>query len=371
VALLEKLGRRRDALDQTYLRLHGLVKSYDGVTRAVDGIGIDIARGEFVTFLGPSGSGKTTTLLMIAGFEAPTAGAIELDGRDLTRVKPYHRNIGIVFQSYALFPHMSVARNVGFPLKMRGRSRDEIEGRVAKALDLVGLRDLADRHPRQLSGGQQQRVALARALVFEPAVLLLDEPLGALDKNLREQLQVEIKRIQRALRVTTVYVTHDQTEAMTMSDRIVVFNRGAIEQAGPPLEIYHRPATRFVGAFVGDSNFFAGTVVDTSHRRVRLDALDRTITVAGDPGPDGAKVDVLIRPERLRPVESGALTDAGAVVELDVEAVVNHGESALILGSAKGHPLRVRVAGRDAAAAREGTTLLVTWTPEDVHVIPG
>jgi putative spermidine/putrescine transport system ATP-binding protein len=356
-------------VDDVYLRLRGLVKSYDGVTRAVDGISIDIARGELVTFLGPSGSGKTTTLLMIAGFEEPSAGTIELEGRDLTRVKAYHRNIGIVFQSYALFPHMTVARNVGFPLRMRQRPRTEIDERVGKVLELVGLRALADRHPRQLSGGQQQRVALARALVFEPAVLLLDEPLGALDKSLREQLQVEIKRIQRALGVTTVYVTHDQTEAMTLSDRIVVFNRGRIEQAGPPLEVYHRPATRFVGAFVGDSNFFSGTVVDAAARRVRLDGLDLTITILDESGRDGDRVDLLIRPERLRLVQSRAVPDGVTVVELEVEGRVNYGESVLIVGTTRGQPLRVRVPGGDAAAAGEGAKLLVAWTPADVHAI--
>jgi putative spermidine/putrescine transport system ATP-binding protein len=352
------------------LRIRDLVKSYDGVSRAVDGISIDIARGELVTFLGPSGSGKTTTLLMIAGFEDPTDGAIELEGRDLTRVKPYHRNIGIVFQSYALFPHMTVARNVGFPLRMRGRARGEIDARVARVLELVGLGALADRHPRQLSGGQQQRVALARALVFEPSVLLLDEPLGALDKSLREQLQVEIKRIQRALRVTTIYVTHDQTEAMTLSDRIVVFNRGAIEQAGPPLEIYDRPATRFVGAFVGDSNFFTGTVVDAAARRVHLDTLDLTITVPTPVGNEGQTLTCLIRPERVRLVQSRDVAGHVTVVELEVEGRVNYGESVLIVGTAKGQPLRVRVPGGDAGTIREGTKLLVGWTPADVHLIP-
>src|SRR5262245_8842446 len=308
---------------------------------------------------------------MIAGFEAPTDGTIELDGRALTRCKPYHRNIGIVFQSYALFPHMTVARNVGFPLRMRGRPRREIDDRVASTLELVGLTSLAHRHPRQLSGGQQQRVALARALVFEPAVLLLDEPLGALDKGLREQLQVEIKRIQRSLHVTTIYVTHDQTEAMTLSDRVVVFNRGAIEQAGQPLEVYLRPATRFVGAFVGDSNFFAGRVIDAAARRVRLHDLDLDITVAGDPGRDGDLLDVLIRPERLRLVERRAIGTGAAVVELEVEGRVDYGESVLIVGRAKGQPVRVRVPGGEARLIAEGAKLLVAWTPEDVHTIPG
>jgi putative spermidine/putrescine transport system ATP-binding protein len=208
-----------------YLRLRKVVKSYDGKTNAVDDISIDVERGEFITLLGPSGSGKTTTLLMIAGFETPTSGVIELGGRNLVWSKPYERNIGMVFQNYALFPHMTAAKNVLFPLRMRRFPKKEINARVERMLELVGLRRFADRYPRELSGGQQQRVALARGLVFNPDVLLLDEPLGALDKNLREQMQVEIKRIHREVGITMIYVTHDQTEAMTMSDRIAVFCR--------------------------------------------------------------------------------------------------------------------------------------------------
>ncbi len=225
-----------------YLRLRNVVKSYDGKTNAVDDITIDITRGEFVTFLGPSGSGKTTTLMMIAGFETPTSGVIDLDGRDLVLSRPYERNIGMVFQNYALFPHMTAAKNVLFPLKMRRFPREDMQARVGKILDLVGLSRFADRYPRELSGGQQQRVALARGLVFNPDVLLLDEPLGALDKNLREQMQVEIKRIHREVGITMIYVTHDQTEAMTMSDRVAVFCNGKVEQVGSPLEVYNRPA---------------------------------------------------------------------------------------------------------------------------------
>src|SRR5215813_3667788 len=234
------------------------MKSYDGGTNAVDDVSLDVGRGEFVTLLGPSGSGKTTTLLMIAGFESPTSGVIELDGHDLVRSKPYERNIGMVFQNYALFPHMTAAKNVVFPLKMRRFPRRDIEARAQRMLELVGLRRFADRYPRELSGGQQQRVALARGLVFNPDVLLLDEPLGALDKNLREQMQVEIKRIHREVGITMVYVTHDHTEAMTMSDRVAVFRDGRIEQLGSPLAVYDRPANRFVAEFIGDSNFFAG-----------------------------------------------------------------------------------------------------------------
>ena len=260
-------------MSDAYLCLRDVVKSYDGRVNAVDGISIDVRRGEFLTLLGPSGSGKTTTLLMIAGFEELTAGTLELEGRSLANVRPYRRNIGMVFQNYALFPHMTTETNVAFPLKMRKFPREQIRPRVEKALELVGLAEFAVKYPRELSGGQQQRVALARALVFEPDVLLLDEPLGALDKNLREQMQVEIKRIHGEVGITTIYVTHDQTEAMTMSDRVAVFNDGKIEQVAPPLEMYHRPATYFVGNFIGDSNFFDATVVDANAGTLRVDSL--------------------------------------------------------------------------------------------------
>src|SRR5262249_38699435 len=217
----------------SYLRLHRLVKSYDGRVNAVDDISVDIARGEFVTFLGPSGSGKTTTLMMIAGFEEPTSGVIELAGEELTRRKPYERNIGVVFQNYALFPHMTVARNVAFPLRMRRFPRARQAQRVRDILALVGLTGYAHRSPRERAGGHQHRVPRSWVCVVNAHVLLVDEPLGALDKNLREQMQVELKRIHREVGITMVYVTHDQSEAMTMSDRIAVFSHGTLEQVAP------------------------------------------------------------------------------------------------------------------------------------------
>ena len=252
-----------------FLRLCNVVKSYDGMVNAVDDISIDIARGEFLTFLGPSGSGKTTTLMMIAGFQEITSGTIEIEGQSLARKRPYERNIGMVFQSYALFPHMTAAQNIAFPLRMRRLPKAEIEQGVKKVLDLVGLGKFAGKRPREMSGGQQQRVALARSIVFNPDVLLLDEPLGALDRNLREQMQVEIKRIHREVGITTIYVTHDQTEAMTMSDRIAVFGEGKVRQIAPPKEIYNRPTSRFVGEFIGDSNFFEapGKFIKPGHVR--------------------------------------------------------------------------------------------------------
>jgi len=347
-----------------YLRLANVVKSYDGKINAVDDISIDVARGEFVTFLGPSGSGKTTTLMMIAGFENPTSGAIALDGRDLALSKPYQRNIGMVFQNYALFPHMTAQDNVLFPLKMRRFPRREMATRAQKMLALVGLSRFADRYPRELSGGQQQRVALARGLVFDPDVVLLDEPLGALDKNLREQMQVEIKRIHRELGITMIYVTHDQTEAMTMSDRVAVFSNGRLAQVGTPLDVYHRPSSRFVGEFIGDSNFFVGAIEASRPGIVELTGIG-PVRVENKNAPAG-EVDVLIRPERLRLFQS----NEDNTFEMTVDDVINYGDSALALGTTHGLPLRARIPGVKPDALRPGANLRLFWSPGDAHVLP-
>jgi putative spermidine/putrescine transport system ATP-binding protein len=349
-----------------YLRLQNLVKSYDGKSNAVDDISIDIARGEFVTFLGPSGSGKTTTLLMIAGFEIPSGGSIELDGRDLALSKPYQRNIGMVFQNYALFPHMTAQKNVTFPLRMRRFARHEIDGRAAKMLALVGLKSFAERYPRELSGGQQQRVALARGLVFDPDVVLLDEPLGALDKNLREQMQVEIKRIHRELGITMIYVTHDQTEAMTMSDRVAVFNSGRIEQLGAPLEVYNRPVSRFVAEFIGDSNILSGTIDPARPGVIDLAGIG-TMRVAGTAIPTG-KVDLMIRPERLRLRHNGTAADAN-LLEMTVDDIINYGDSVLAIGKARGTPLRARLPGALPDNLQPGSVLQLAWSAADAHVL--
>jgi putative spermidine/putrescine transport system ATP-binding protein len=351
-----------------YLALRQLAKSYDGVTRAVDGISIDVDKGEFVTFLGPSGSGKTTTLVMVAGFEAPTSGEILLAGKDLTRLKPWDRNIGMVFQNYALFPHMTVARNVAFPLRMRRVTKAEMARRVREVLALVGLEAFAERYPRELSGGQQQRVALARGLVFDPDVLLLDEPLGALDKNLREQMQGEIKRIHREVGITMIYVTHDQTEAMSMSDRIAVFSRGRLEQIGKPLEVYHRPQTRFVGEFVGDSNFFHGRLEAGATGKVVLEGFG-SIRVSAEKlrAVDHARaVDVMVRPEDLRIVE-GESARLNAV-EMLIDTIVNYGDSLMVVGRAGKLPLRMRLSGQ-APDLVEGAAIRVGWAPEQAHLI--
>jgi putative spermidine/putrescine transport system ATP-binding protein len=349
-----------------YLSLRNVVKSYDGQSNAVDDITIEIERGEFITFLGPSGSGKTTTLLMIAGFEFPTRGVIELDGRDLIHSKPYERNIGMVFQNYALFPHMTAAKNVLFPLQMRRFPKPDMQSRVARMLELVGLSRFAERYPRELSGGQQQRVALARALVFDPAVLLLDEPLGALDKNLREQMQVEIKRIHREVGITMIYVTHDQTEAMTMSDRIAVFSNGRLEQIGSPLEVYHRPANRFVGSFIGDSNFFAGRIDKAAPGMAELVGIGPVKVAVSGNSPTG-EVDILIRPERLRPVGSG--DGADNIFDMTVDDVINYGDSLLAIGRTRGLPIRARIGGSAGPAPSPGQTIRLGWAATDAHVI--
>jgi putative spermidine/putrescine transport system ATP-binding protein len=357
-------------VESAYLRLRNVVKSYDGQSNAVDDVTIDIRRGEFVTFLGPSGSGKTTTLLMIAGFEYPTTGVIELAGHDLVLSKPYERNIGMVFQNYALFPHMTAAKNVLFPLKMRHFPKQDMRARVDKMLALVGLSRFADRYPGELSGGQQQRVALARGLVFNPDLLLLDEPLGALDKNLREQMQVEIKRIHREVGITMIYVTHDQTEAMTMSDRIAVFNNGKLEQVGSPLEVYDRPISRFVGEFVGDSNFFTGRIDSARPGWIELSGIGPVrVAPRGQGAAAAGDVDVMIRPERLRLRAAGATDGADNEFDMMVDDIINYGDSILAIGTTHGLPLRARVVGSAPDALRRGMTIKLGWAPTDAHVL--
>ncbi|MCA1492292.1 ABC transporter ATP-binding protein [Sinorhizobium alkalisoli] len=282
------------------IRFDRISKSY-GPLRVVDKLDLDIAKGEFVSLLGPSGSGKTTLLMMLAGFETPTEGAIFLDGEPLNDVPTYRRDMGVVFQSYALFPHMSVGENIAFPLQMRGIGKAEIGERVTRALDMVQLSALRDRRPAQLSGGQQQRVALARALVFEPRVVLMDEPLGALDKQLREQMQLDIRALHNRLGLTIVFVTHDQSEALTMSDRIAVFNRGKIEQIGSPREIYDEPRTRFVAQFIGETNLADGRVESVAGKEARILLKSGRHVVAGlsQAVEPGQEVLLSLRPERI------------------------------------------------------------------------
>jgi putative spermidine/putrescine transport system ATP-binding protein len=283
----------------SYLELANIQKRY-GETVAVSDFNLAAEKGEFVSFLGPSGCGKTTTLRMIAGFEQPTAGTIRINDEDMTHRPPNKRNVGMVFQSYALFPNMTVADNIGFGLKVRKRSKDDIRKRVGELLEVVNLPDKGNRFPYQLSGGQQQRVALARALAFEPQVLLLDEPLSALDAKIRVALRHEIRSIQRQLGITTVYVTHDQEEALSLSDRVVVMSEGRVEQVGTPFEIYNFPATAFVASFVGTLNILPGVVVDAPRGDLTIQGQPvRLSGVGAFEGNAGREVRVALRPEMV------------------------------------------------------------------------
>ena len=275
-------------------------KSYDGRTLVVRDLNLSVAEGEFLTLLGPSGSGKTTCLMMLAGFEAPTSGAIRIDGRSVHDLPPRKRDIGVVFQNYALCPHMTVGGNLAFPLEVRGLDPEQIRERVRRALELVRLGGMEDRRPGKLSGGQQQRVAIARALVFEPRLVLMDEPLGALDRRLREEMQFEVRRIQRTLGVTVVYVTHDQQEAMAMSDRVAVFEEGRVEQVAPPEILYEEPERQFVARFIGDNNILYGSVVGVDGDFCRVDVgggIVKAFRIA--PSRLGDRVAIAIRPERV------------------------------------------------------------------------
>jgi len=303
------------------IQLHQLVKSFDGVP-AVMGIDLNIPAGQFYSLLGASGCGKTTTLRMIAGFEKPDSGRIELDGRDVAGDPPHRRPVNTVFQTYALFPFMTVWDNVAFGLRYQKSSREETKRRVGEALELVRMGDFAKRRPAQLSGGQQQRVALARALVLRPRVLLLDEPLGALDAKLRKQLQLELRAVQREVGITFVYVTHDQEEALTMSDQIAVLAEGCVEQVGPPQEIYSAPATTFVAGFLGASNIFDAVVLESSGGSAVCEALNTRLGAAiGDSADLGAAA-IVIRPERISlhseddPIGQGRNVIGGVVSEV-------------------------------------------------------
>jgi putative spermidine/putrescine transport system ATP-binding protein len=279
------------------LSIDGLARTF-GLTVALHPLTLDILPGEFVSILGPSGSGKSTTLNLIAGFDFPTSGSVRMNGEEVTWIPSYRRGVGMVFQNYALFPHMTVFENIAFPLRSRGWRAADIEGGVKNALSLVQLEDVTERLPRQLSGGQQQRVALARAIVYRPNILLMDEPLGALDRKLRADMQLEIKRLHRDLGTTILYVTHDQNEALAMSDRIAVLNAGRLEQCATPRELYARPATEFVAGFVGETNLMMATV-DPSGRMARLATLNLDVPLVGRRLAAGTRVSVSLRPEHL------------------------------------------------------------------------
>jgi spermidine/putrescine transport system ATP-binding protein len=351
------------------IRLVGLVKRFEDVT-AVDGVNLEIPGGEFFALLGPSGCGKTTTLRLVAGFEQPTEGRILLDGADMARTPPHRRRVNTVFQSYALFPFLNVADNVAFGLRFQDVSKAEARRRVAEALALVRLQGLERRRPAQLSGGQQQRVALARALVLNPSVLLLDEPLGALDAKLRKALQVELKALQEAVGITFVYVTHDQEEALTMSDRLAVMAGGRIEQVGPPAQLYEEPASTYVAGFLGVANMFAATAGghDGGGRcRLRLGDFDLE-AAAGDTAATG-EVRVVIRPERVR-LEPYGSTGPNRVPGM-VERLVYQGPSTqLVVRLATGEPLQALVQNQGQPLDwRQGSAIAVHLPADALRVL--
>jgi spermidine/putrescine ABC transporter ATP-binding subunit len=349
------------------LELKNLTKAF-GSHLAVDRVSLTIAAGEFVALLGPSGSGKTTTLMMIAGFVAPDHGEVHIGGVDVTALPAHRRNLGMVYQNYALFPHMTVAGNIAFPLEMRGIRREEIRRRVDEALDLVKLPDKGNQFPRQLSGGQQQRIALARALVFEPPILLLDEPLGALDKKLRVEMQQEIKALQRRLGITSIYVTHDQEEALSMADRVVIMHAGLILQVATPTELYDRPANAFVAEFIGAANLLSATVVRTGATTSVRTAAGLTFDIAASGLRQGASVCIVLRPERIRLHGREDGIHVGHVGQI-ADAAFTGGMWRYRLALATGDHLTVTQSNLGSAPFKVGDVVAAAFSPADTWVI--
>ena len=343
------------------VRLEDVVKRFDDAV-AVDGISVEIPRGSFFAMLGPSGCGKTTTLRMIGGFEEPTEGKIFLADQDVVGLPPYKRDVNTVFQSYALFPHMSIEDNVAFGLERKGVPKRDVAGRVSEMLELVGLSGFGKRKPKQLSGGQQQRVALGRALVNQPRVLLLDEPLGALDLKLRKQMQLELKRIQQEIGITFVHVTHDQEEAMTMADTIAVMNQGRIEQLGQPQELYERPETAFVAGFLGVSNLLPGTVEGAG--AIRLD--DGTVVRANVDGRS-SRVAAGVRPEKITIGHGGGANElAGTISETAYIGVATQVVVSTVAGTIQVFAQNIDSGGRVPAP---GQNVILSWAPESTFVV--
>jgi putative spermidine/putrescine transport system ATP-binding protein len=339
----------------SFLELQGLAKHY-GDFSAVAECNLSVAKGEFVCLLGPSGCGKTTTLQMVAGFVQPSAGRILLDGKDITDVKPDKRGLGIVFQSYALFPHMTVAENVGFGLEMRGVATAERRKRVAETLELVHLGAMGERYPRELSGGQRQRVAMARALVIQPPVLLLDEPMGALDAKLREEMQIELRLLQHRVGITTIIVTHDQAEAMTLADRVVLMNKGRIEQVARPFDMYEQPNGRFSSTFLGKANVFEGRVSGGVFEAKGLRLPVGSAATAGE-------VDYIVRPEKME------FATGNALVHGPVSARVFLGNHWLFQVETPLGTLQLTHANTGLPQAAEGDDVGLTWSAESAHIV--
>jgi putative spermidine/putrescine transport system ATP-binding protein len=354
------------------VRFVDVEKTYDGETLVIKRLTLDIGRGEFLTLLGPSGSGKTTCLMMLAGFESATHGEIFLDGRPLSRVPPHRRDIGVVFQNYALFPHMTAAENIAYPLRARGLPRGVVAERVRRALDMVQLGGLGERRPAKLSGGQQQRVALARALVFEPKVVLMDEPLGALDRQLREQMQYEIKQIHDRLAVTVVYVTHDQAEALVMSDRIAVMHHGAVEQVATPAVLYDEPQNAFVARFIGENNALPGTVtaVDGERCMVRVDSGETVRALAVRIQGVGGRTSLSLRPECvvIWPLDDRCLNVFDATVR-DLVYLGDHGRVRVRAFGSDDFVVKVPRSALAGAKLRPGEPIRIGWAAEDCRAL--
>jgi len=358
--------------NDAFVAFEHVQKSYDGVSLVVKDLNLSIAKGEFLTMLGPSGSGKTTCLMMLAGFETATHGEIKLDGVNINQVPPHKRGIGMVFQNYALFPHMTVGENLAFPLEVRGMGKDEREKKIKRALDMVQMGAFANRRPAQLSGGQQQRIALARALVFDPKLVLMDEPLGALDKQLREHMQFEIKHLHENLGITVVYVTHDQGEALTMSDRVAVFNDGRIQQLAPPADLYERPENSFVAQFIGENNKLPGTIEELTGDKalVRLATGELIDATPVNVKEKGGKTLVSIRPERVE-FKPEMMPQGAHSIEAEVVEIIYMGD---ILRAV------LKVAGSDDFVMKMRNTLgqtkltpgqkiKVGWHPQDARAL--
>jgi len=362
----------QDQSQAAFVEFERVQKSYDGESLVVKDLNLAMPKGEFLTMLGPSGSGKTTCLMMLAGFETATTGEIRLDGQPINNIPPHKRGIGMVFQNYALFPHMTVAENLSFPLEVRKMGKSDREAKIKRALDMVQMGDFGGRRPAQLSGGQQQRIALARALVFEPELVLMDEPLGALDKQLRETLQFEITRLAHDLGITVVYVTHDQTEALTMSDRVAVFDDGRIQQLAPPDELYESPQNSFVAQFIGENNTLEGTVTEIRDglATVQLDGGEVIDCKPVNVSDVGERTLVSIRPERVETNRERLSPDAHTL-KAEVLEFIYMGDI---------FRTRLRVAGRDdfivktrnapdQPRLKPGTRIEIGWLPEDCRAL--
>lgn len=357
--------------NKDYVSFQHVKKTYDGINLVVKDFNLDIAPGEFVTMLGPSGSGKTTCLMMLAGFETATGGEIYIDGVPVNNLAPHKRDIGMVFQNYALFPHMTIAENLAFPLKVRKLQHEAIQSKVQSVLEMVELDHVANRYPKQLSGGQQQRVALARALVFEPKLVLMDEPLGALDKQLREQMQMEIKHLHEKLGITILYVTHDQDEALTMSDRIAVFNQGEVQQLAPPTELYESPSNAFVAQFIGENNQLSGTVtcIDSTQCQVQV-GKERFSVKPVRVSQKGERTMLSIRPEKISIQADDEQYDnqvSGVLREL-----IYHGDHYRLVVEVEsvGHLIvKLPNDNRTQLQLTPGTICRVGWQSEDCHAL--